>query len=127
MNTIIINCLLGILGFGIHVYVKYIDAIKKSDIKTNIIDYIKRNWQRLSIAFVGYGAVFGISLLSLNNSPLIPEQIRKLFTMYDLKDFSFAWIALGYLSDSIVRNIGKLFLKAMESLNGFMGKPTDDI
>lgn len=127
MNTILANGLLGLAGLLIHVYVKYIDSSKKSNIKMSIWGYVINNWQRLLVAILGYGAVFGASLLSLNNSPLVPDQIKKLFTLFDLKDFSFAWIALGYLSDSIIRNISKIFLKVMESINNAMGKYTEDI
>lgn len=120
MTIFIFNFLLGLFGLLAHIVVKFFESNQKSNVTSEWIEYIKGNKKRLIIAGLSYLAVFSIALMSLYQVPFIPQPIIALFKALELENLSFSWVVLGYLSDSIIRNITKIFLQIMTQFNSII-------
>jgi len=104
----VVNFIVGLLGFLAHVGIKYYEATQKAERGFSIIDYIKHNYQRVLVSFGSYAGVCVLYFLRVATQFQLPSAIVSVIDGLHLQDLSYSWVVVGYMSDSIIRNITKM-------------------
>lgn len=114
MSTMFINFIVGLLGLLSHIYLKYVDAKRKSLNTFDFFQYINNNYKRIIVSFVSYLFICFLYIIRIYTQFELPNTVIQIIDSLNLHDMSYTWFVIGYLSDSIVRNIVKVIMSILE-------------
>lgn len=117
---LLINFILGLIGVGIHIVIKYSEANKAKDESFSVWEYITHNLKRIGIGIGAYAVCFGLAYFYISNPSItiLPELkplLDIIFTGITFSNGSIGWVIMGFMSDSIVRSFWNVVVQKVES------------